>query len=642
MSTLRLLPFLRRAFHQWNSLRLHRHAVAILGSARQLESATADELRQQSNDLRWRAWRGAEPAELVDAALPLVCEAIRRQMGFSPHVEQVMGGLTLVQECVSQMQTGEGKTLTALLPAFVHSLAGQGVHVLTVNDYLAERDAELAQAVLGPLGVSIGRVHPELDAADRRSAYACDVTYGTAKEIGFDFLRDRLRESPQGFPEGGEDADNPSAQKPVQRGRYFALVDEADSLLIDEARTPLLIATRDPSSATDRALVRWCTRTVDLLNFGIDFTLDSGHRSARLTDAGCLNLLRLPRPSMLEGIDVERLYHQIEQSLTARHQFSLDRHYVIAEGKVAIVDESTGRVLDGRRWQQGLHQAIEAKEGLETSDATRTTAKITVQTLFRSYRRLSGLTGTARSAAGEFQSAFRLPVVTIPTHRPCLRKTWPTRVFVTLEAKHIAVAHEVQRLLTQGRAVLVGTPSVAASERLDDTLSQLGIHADVLNCRALRREAEIVAQAGQPGRVTIATNMAGRGTDIRVDPEVLARGGLHVIGTERHSSRRIDDQLVGRTSRQGEPGTCEFLLSLEDELLSHLPRERLEPWTRAARRVANRDGELPKRWHRLFDRVQRRLERDHARQRAELLVYERRQRDLCRETGLDPCLDLLE
>jgi len=623
----------------WWTGRQHRsRAAAILTLSRTLRGIDQAGLRQRAEAARWRAWSGpsggwTRPADR-DAAFALVCETMRRHWGFELHAEQVWGALAMSAGRVVQMQTGEGKTATALLLAAAEGFAGRGVHVLTANDYLASRDAELARPVLAELGLRVGCVTAGLSPADRREAYQADVTYATAREVGFDHLRDCLAKRRAGA--GG------ALGEVVHRAWNLAVVDEADSLLIDEGRTPLLIATRVPLPARERALAHWSVQVAGELRPDIDYQYDRRTRGATLTTAGALRLLQHHRPPALDGLAWRQVEQQLEQSLTARLGFARDRQYVVREGEVAIVDESTGRVLEGRRWQQGLHQAVEAQEGLAVTERTETTARITLRGLFAHYPRLAGLTGTALGAAREFRKTFDLRVEVVPTHRPCLRQQWPERVFMTLHAKREAIAREVVRLRDAGRAVLIGTPSVAASEGLERVLRDAGLEVEVLNCRAHAREAEIIAQAGQPGRVTIATNMAGRGTDIRVAPEVLACGGLHVLATERHSSRRIDDQLVGRTSRQGEPGSCQFWLSLEDELLAQVPRESLAVWRRRAERAQRAGGELPASFARLFISVQHEIERQHRRQREQLYRREQEVARMCWQAGLDPVLDLPE
>ncbi len=690
------LPQVRATSTRW-AARRRRRALRIVAASERLRSLDDRVLRQLSAELTWRSRSGEPPRRLLSEAFALVREASRRTCGMVHHPVQILGGMALFSGAVAEMQTGEGKTLTALLAVYLHAIAGRGCHVVTANDYLASRDAAFAQTVLGPLGLTVGCIEPKLKTTERRREYAKDVTYGTAKEMGFDFLRDKLRMRNAGVGSGEEtgaarnDARHPATPfaepqgvppllspstalplatrhslfasgstdgvrllramtdavpddetSPVQRGHHFALIDEADSILIDDARTPLLIAVAEPPDAASLGLYRWCERAAGRLEPAIHFTLEPKNRDAHLTEDGCRRLIQLPRPAVLEGFDVERLFKQVERALVARHCFTLNRDYVVADGEVAIVDESTGRVMEGRKWQDGLHQAVEAKERIEITDTTITSARITVQSFYRSYSLLAGLTGTAAASAAEFRRAYRLPILRIPTHRPGRRKSRPVRVFVTMEQKIAAIGVEIARLIDEGRAVLVGTPSVGASERLAAALRAGGIACEVLNCRAHRREAEIVSRAGEPGRVTIATNMAGRGTDIKVQEDVLRRGGLHILATEMHSSARIDRQLVGRTARQGEPGSFQFILSLEDELLSTLPPRVAGRLRFRAAGSAGAAGELPRRWARVFRRAQRRLESLHRRQRRELLKQEQERSKACGRMGLDPCLDVVE
>ena len=630
------LPLARLVADRAATWRRHRLASSIARHAAALRLGDAQDLLDKAHALCRRAWLQEPLLRLMPQAFALVVESIRRTTGLTMHREQLLGGIALFSGSIAEMQTGEGKTLTALLPAYLHALAGQGCHVVTVNDYLAQRDAALATSVLEPLGLRVGCVAPEMTTDARRIEYAKDVTYATAREIGFDFLRDRLRLASRWHGTGA------ALEPPVQRSLHFALVDEADNVLIDDARTPLLIALGQDANDAENALFRWSRHTAAELADKSDFVLEANGRTAHLTHAGCLRLIRAHKPQPLEGLDLERLYHQVENSLAARHGFRLNHQYVVTDGKLAIVDESTGRVLDGRKWHEGLHQAIEAKEGLAITESTRTAAKITMQAFFRLYTHVAGMTGTAASARNEFRGDFALNVVRIATHCPCRRIEATPRIFATAAAKRQALADDVIRWLERGRAVLLGTPSVAASELLAATLRDRGITCDVLNCHAHAREAEIISQAGQPGRVTIATNMAGRGTDIKVHPDVLTRGGLHVVATEMHSSRRIDLQLIGRTARQGEPGSCQFYLSLEDELLATLDDDHLLPLRRRAQRAANRSGELSRRWLPIFRRVQATLEARHRRERRELLHHERRRREACNKTGLDPWLDVID
>lgn len=605
-----------------------------------MKSVSDTALLHRADRCREQVLNGRPLNEVLIDAYALVRETARRACGMAHHPEQLFGGLVLFHGAVAEMQTGEGKTLTVLLPVFLHALTGRGCHVVTANEYLAERDADFARTVLERLGVTVGcvlhRMKPEL----RRTAYSQDVTYSTAKEIGFDFLRDRLKRAAVSTHRTLPDRRGPEAtadRDPVQRPFAFAVIDEADSVLIDDARTPFLIATATDVEEESLALFRWSARAVAGLERGADFHWDTSRRSATLTTQGTHRVLQQPQPSALASLDVRRIYRQIESALTARHGFQRDRDYVVTNGEVVIVDESTGRVLDGRKWQDGLHQAIEAQESIEITAGTHSAAQITAQSLFPLYEQLSGLTGTAREARDEFRTTYGLSMVRIPTHRPSLRKRLRPRIFVTQEAKITAIIEEIQAIQRAGRAVLVGTPSVEASEDLSAFLERCGLEHRILNCRNHSEEAQIVAEAGQEGRVTIATNMAGRGTDIRVHPDVLRCGGLHIIATEMHSSPRIDRQLIGRTARQGEPGSFRFYLSLDDELLAMIPAPRRDTWKRTAR--PNARGELSRRWLGRFRTAQQTLERRHRKQRRELRRREEEHAALCTRTGFDPYID---
>ncbi len=554
---------------------------------------------------------------------------------------QIMGAIALFEGHIAEMATGEGKTLTAVPAAFLRALVGKGCHVVTVNDYLAERDAEHMGPIYEALGLSVGRILAEMSPEERRDHYARDVTYGTAKEFGFDYLRDRLR---QGADSGDLERTRAlgtsagSAEPPVQRGHYFALIDEADSVLIDEARTPLIIGlTRHNDPATIN-LLRWSRLTAGKLERNSDFHFKSDRREARLTDAGCRKVLLAAKPRLIEAIDMERIYETVEKSLVAQHGFLRDRDYVVVDEKIVIVDESTGRTMEGRKWQDGLHQAVEAKERIPITAQTGQAARITVQAYFRLYQQLAGMTGTAWAVRRELKKSYHLKTAPIPTNRRCLRKALPPRIFRSLEAKWTAVAEETERLSTAGHAVLLGTPSVDASEALAAKLAMRGIRHEVLNARYLEQEAEIVARAGRSGAVTIATNMAGRGTDILLDDTARSHGGLHVIATEMHSASRIDRQLIGRCARQGDPGRYQFFLSLEDELLRYWPPERRQAWIR---RAGTADA-LSREWWSLFRRTQRAIERQHRKQRKEMLKHEKQRFQNYARMGLDPSLELTE
>lgn len=607
-------------------------ARQIMEISDELRHCSDNELLRTAARLRSQALSGTDLNLLLPNAYGLVREAARRAHNQAHFEVQLVTGICLFDGHIVEMQTGEGKTLAALLPAFLRACVGKGCHVVTANDYLAQRDADFATAVFNRLGISVGCLVESLPREERKEVYSQDITYGTAREFGFDFLKDRLASSttsPIGFVKQSV------SLQAVQRGHYFALVDEADSVMIDDARTPLLIAGQGDDSGLECALIRASSRIALGLRAETDFQLNQDQRSATLTRQGCSTALSRLQTDLLQGCRPDDLYRQIENSLCAIYHFQRDRHYVVTEGKIAIVDESTGRIADGRQWQNGLHQAIEAREALEISARTETMAKITVQSYFRRYRHLAGLTGTAVSVAAEFRQVYKLPVTAVPTRIPSRRIEHSHRIFSGYHEKACAIVLETSLRIHAGQSVLIGTPSVQASYRISGALNEFGIPHRVLNCVEHEREAGVIAEAGWPDRVTVATNMAGRGTDIVIDPSVLERGGLHIIGTEMHSSSRIDRQLMGRTARQGQPGSFAFFLSLEDELLS-LAGEQFN-----LKADDSLPGELSPKWIKVFQRAQRKIENIHKRQRLSLLKQEKNRNKTCLQIGLDPCLELL-
>ena len=550
-------------------------AVALLGDA---------ELRRTLPAVASIAMRQSRPGALAEA-LALVREAARRTLGIEPFETQLMGAAGLLVGRLVEMQTGEGKTLTAGLAACVAASAGVPVHVVTVNDYLAQRDADDMRPLLGFFGLQIGVVVHGVSVADKQAAYACHVTYCTNKELVFDYLRDRV--SAQGPVSGvqlrirqlaGARGNSPL----LMRGLYFAIVDEADSVLIDEARTPLILAERDGAIDNPTTYAE-ALALADRMVAGEHFLIERARRELQLTSAGQRFLADWANGRTDQWRSMRAREHLMTQALRARHLFLRDQQYLVLDGKVQIIDEYTGRVLPGRTWEQGLHQMIEAKEGCELSEENRTLARITYQRYFCRYLRLAGMTGTARELAPELRATYRLETVTIPTHRPSRRRSEAVVLCTDEAAKWLAVADAVERQRRVGRPVLVGTRSVEASERLSARLAERGIAHRVLNARQDADEAAVVAAAGQPGAVTVATNMAGRGTDIRLAPEVVALGGLLVILTEFHDSPRIDRQLFGRCARQGDPGGTMTIVAHDDALLAGAGRTRaplaaLQPW----------------------------------------------------------------
>jgi len=525
-------------------------------------------LRQEIEDLRaiFRLCRDTDQDWC--RAFALVREVASRQIGQMPYPVQLMGAWAIAAGCVAEMATGEGKTLTATMPATVAAWRGRGCHIVTVNDYLAKRDAEWMGPIYRFCGLTVGYIEQGMEGRDRRAAYAADVTYCTNKEVCADFLRDRLILARLGGRPvwldnliGGTNIDG----QLVQRGLFFAIVDEADSVLIDEAVTPLIIS----SQRGDDQQVEAFRQAADLasgLQEGIDYHVDVQHQDIELTDEGIAHLEELA--SGLGGIwRVARCRQELAiKALMAREIYGRDRQYIVDQDKVVIVDDFTGRLMPDRQWRDGLHQAVEAKEKVEVTAPKETLARVSFQRFFRLYRSLAGMTGTAKEAAGEFWLIYGLPVAVIPPNRPCIRQYWPDVVLATEQEKWGWIVREIVRLNKIGRPVLVGTRTVKSSEHLSSLLASEGIRPQVLNAVRHREEAQIVAAAGQVGQVTIATNMAGRGTDIKLGRGVVELGGLHVIAAERNESARIDRQLFGRCARQGDPGSCQAIISLEDEL----------------------------------------------------------------------------
>jgi len=580
-----------------------------------------EELRERAAAIGRELRRQGFTDPLVSQAFALVREASSRTLDQRHFPEQIVGSRVLLAGQIAEMQTGEGKTLTATLAVSAAALAGIPVHVVTVNDYLAARDAERMGPVYRALGLTVASVIHGIPPDQRREGYAADITYVSNKELAFDYLRDRLVLGHRGSRidlqmerlAGGE----ARAERLVLRGLHFAIVDEADSVLVDEARTPLIISAEGKSGG-DRHLYTTAMALAAQLKEGEHFQIDGTDRNIVMTDEGAAHLAALAQP--LGGVWRGRLRREelARQALVAKLCLHRDQHYLVSENKVMLVDEFTGRVMADRSWEHGLHQMVEVKEGCEPTSPHRSLARISYQRFFRRYLRLAGMTGTASEVGAELWSVYGLAVVPVPTHRPSQRRFDGDLVFATADAKWEAVVARTLEVHAGGRPVLVGTRSVAASEHLGALLDRAGVPAVVLNARQDANEAEIVSAAGEHGRVTVATNMAGRGTDIALGPGVTALGGLHVIATERHESRRIDRQLFGRAGRQGDPGSGEAIVSLEDEIAGHAPR-----WMWLVRSFVRRDGSLPT-WMARFaiGRAQRAAERTYARARADLLRFD--------------------
>lgn len=517
-----------------------------------------EELRGMTAEFRERLAKGETLDDILVEAFAVTREAARRVLGLFPYKVQIQGGIILHEGNIAEMKTGEGKTLTETMPVYLNALDGKGVHVVTVNEYLATRDSAEMGEVYRFLGLTVGLNLNSMNANEKREAYLCDITYSTNNELGFDYLRDNMVVY-----------ENQMVQRPL----HYAIVDEVDSILIDEARTPLIISGQSGKST---ALYTRADYFVKGLKEDEDYTIDITSKSIALTDTGVDKAERVFRLENLYDVDNTALVHHIDQALRANYIMLLDIDYVVDEGEVKIVDPFTGRIMDGRRYSDGLHQAIEAKEAVEIQDESKTMATITFQNYFRMYDKLAGMTGTAKTEEEEFREIYNMNVVQIPTNRPIARKDYSDLLYPNLRSKFSAVVKDIKERHEKGQPILVGTVAVETSEHLSHLLDQAGVPHEVLNAKNHFKEAEIILQAGQRGAVTIATNMAGRGTDIKLGSGVKELGGLCVIGTERHESRRIDDQLRGRSGRQGDPGESQFYLSLEDDLMRRFGSERIQ------------------------------------------------------------------
>ncbi len=531
--------------------------VAINDLEPEIKKLDDQALAAKTVEFRERLTKGETVDDLLVEAFAVVREAAWRTVEMRPFDVQLVGGIVLHQGKIAEMKTGEGKTLVATMPVYLNALSGHGSHVVTVNDYLASRDAEWMSQVYTFLGMSTGVIVHDMDDQDRRAAYASDITYGTNNEFGFDYLRDNMKFSEEDF---------------CQRPLNFAIVDEVDSILIDEARTPLIIS--GPSDMSTELYQR-VDRLAHNFQKEIHFTIDEKSRALSLTDDGvALGEKLLEIDNLYDPQNIEWLHH-LNQALKANFVFSRDVDYLVRDGEVLIVDEFTGRALAGRRYSDGLHQALEAKEKVKVEKENQTLASITFQNYFRMYDKLAGMTGTADTEAVEFKKIYNLDVVTIPTNHNMVRADYADSIYKNKKAKFRAVVREIQALHKLGRPVLVGTISIDISEQISTMLKKAGVKHAVLNAKHHENEAKIIAEAGEPGRVTIATNMAGRGTDIKLGEGVADLGGLHILGTSRHESRRIDNQLRGRAGRQGDNGSSRFFLSLEDDLLRIFGSDRI-------------------------------------------------------------------
>ena len=594
---------------------------AVHTHGRSMKDWSDSEILDESQALRPRLRREGYREDLVTQAFALVREVAGRTLG-TPHFDaQLIGGWVLLNGMVAEMETGEGKTLTATLPACTLALAGVPVHIITVNDYLAQRDADWMGPIYRAMGVTVGTIVHGMDPAARRRAYRCDVTYCTNKELAFDYLRDRIvlwdRPSQLRLQLERLYGENSRVKQLLLRGLHFAIVDEADSVLVDEARTPLIISS-EGDGVYDPNVYQHAVGFAKALARKEDYMVLQSERMVELTSQGKARVRDFDWASVGLRANEEQREELVRQALVALHLFGKDKHYLIKDGKIQIIDEYTGRLMADRSWERGLHQLIEVKEGCEVTRHKETRARISYQRFFRRYLGLAGMTGTAREVAGELWSIYRMRVATIPTNRPMKREYLPDCVYATTEQRWEAVVKTVSDMHKKGRPVLVGTRSVEASEHLSGLMEKAHLPHSVLNARQDKEEADIIAQAGQPGRITLATNMAGRGTDIRLGTGVAQLGGLHVIATERHEARRIDRQLFGRCGRQGDPGTSEAIISLEDELITVYIGRALR-WLAAV--TVRRPGSFVARWigKVLFGRAQQAAERLQARMRHDLL-----------------------
>lgn len=648
-----LVKLLTKVFGSRNdrTLRRMRKTVDVIAQLEPaMEKLSDDELKAKTQEFRERLKKGETLEALLPEAFAVVREASKRVFGMRHFDVQMLGGMVLNERCIAEMRTGEGKTLTATLPAYLNGLTGRGVHVVTVNDYLAQRDAENNRPLFEFLGLTVGINLPGMPAPAKREAYAADITYGTNNEYGFDYLRDNMAFSPE---------------ERVQRPLFYALVDEVDSILIDEARTPLIISgpAEDSSEMYIRvnkiipSLIRQEKEDSDTFQGEGHFSVDEKSRQVNLTERG---LVKIEELLVKEGImeEGESLYspsnimlmHHVTAGLRAHVLFTRDVDYIVKDGEVIIVDEHTGRTMQGRRWSDGLHQAVEAKEHVTINNENQTLASITFQNYFRLYEKLAGMTGTADTEAFEFSSIYKLDTIVVPTNRPMIRKDLPDLVYMTEREKIDAIIEDIRDRTANGQPVLVGTISIEKSEVVSDALTRAGIKHNVLNAKFHAMEADIVAQAGRPGAVTIATNMAGRGTDIvlggswqteiaqleapteeqiaaiKADWQlrhdaVLASGGLHIIGTERHESRRIDNQLRGRSGRQGDAGSSRFYLSMEDALMRIFASDRV---SNMMRKLGMKEGEaIEHPWvTKAIANAQRKVENRNFDIRKQLLEYD--------------------
>ncbi|RAK19853.1 preprotein translocase subunit SecA [Anoxybacillus vitaminiphilus] len=584
-----MLTYLKKVLGDSQERRLKKYA-RIVDHINQLEpqyeKLSDDELRKKTAEFKEQLAGGKTVFDIQAEAFAVVREAAKRVLGMRHFDVQLIGGLVLTEGNIAEMATGEGKTLVASLPSYLRALEGKGVHVITVNEYLAKRDRDLIGKIHEFLGLTVGLNIPMMDPAEKKKAYQADITYGIGSEFGFDYLRDNMVYD---------------VSQRVQRPFHYAIIDEIDSVLIDEAKTPLIIAGKTGVSSE---LSYLCARIVKTFKRDVDYYYDEETKATNLTEEGISKIEKGFGIDNLYDLEHQTLYHYVIQALRAHVLFKRDVDYIVKDGKVLLIDMFTGRPMEGRSLSNGLHQAIEAKEGLELTEENKIQASITIQNYFRLYPILSGMTGTAKTEEKEFQTLYNMDVVQIPTNKPVIRTDEPDKVFVTIEQKYKAVAKEAKRVHATGQPILIGTTSILQSEKVAEYLQKEGLTFQLLNAKTIEQEVQLISLAGQKGQITIATNMAGRGTDIMLGEGVAELGGLFVLGTERHESRRIDNQLKGRAGRQGDPGRSQFFISLEDDMFRRFAKEEVEKLKKKVK--TDEDGLiLNKDIHEFVDRVQR-------------------------------------
>jgi preprotein translocase subunit SecA len=623
-----------------NALAVGRFLKRVRQSIGDISQLNDHRLSEYAKSLSFEFRCGKRSSGQKAKAFALVHTAISRCLGIELFDVQHLAGWILSRKRIAEMQTGEGKTVTAALPAFYFSLVSRQVHMATANDYLAKRDAQLLSPVFKMLGKSTAMILGSMDPSERSESYAADIVYGTASEFGFDFLKERI------LARGAQRERNLNADGLPRLfhtiDRHFLLIDEADSLMLDEASTPLIIgATNNNRTEAMRQAFCWADKQVTLFQMGVHYRRKE-KQQIELTSAGHALIRQLSAIDDLQSFGMGELYEYIRRAIQVHNDFQLGKQYLVHDDDIVIIDQFTGRIAEGRKWQNGIHQAIQAKENLEITMASAAAARMTLQDFFLQYEAIAGMTGTAWSSRREFRKVFKKTVVRIPTNKPSRRQQLPTIVYADWQSKLEGIVQEIRNAIGGGRAVLIGTTSVRRSEQIAEYLLQHGLEHQILNAQNPAQEAEIIKNAGQSGRITVATNMAGRGTDIKIDEIVSNAGGLHVILTEIHDSARIDRQLIGRCARQGDPGTFRMMLSTEDEILKTAARQSESCASIAGENANNSLNAKSACSEKRLIQAQRRVESRKLRDRLAMLYHERKRNELLFEMGLDPFLDRVE